>query len=125
MKKKLIALLLVVMAVFAFGCAADEEVSADAITVTFDVVVDGEVQTTEVVEAPAETLGDILDASGIVEGEESTYGLYITTVNGIVADEANEEWWCITKDGESLMTGADETPVADGEKYEITLTVGF
>lgn len=125
MKKRLIALLLVIMTVFVFGCSAEKEVTAETVTVTFDVIADGEVQTTEVVEAPAETLGDIFDASGIVEGEESTYGLYITTVNGITADEDNQEWWCITKNGESLMTGADDTPVADGEKYELTLTVGY
>ncbi len=32
------------------------------------------------------------------------------TVNGVTADEAKEEWWCFTKDGEDVMTGVDSPP---------------
>ena len=61
----------------------------------------------------------------LVEGEESQYGLYVKTVNGVTADEAKEEWWCFTKDGEDVMTGVDSTPVADGDHFEITLKTGY
>ena len=37
----------------------------------------------------------------------------------------NQEWWCFTKNGETLMTGVDDTMIADGEHYEATLTVGW
>ena len=57
--------------------------------------------------------------------EESQYGLYVKTVNGVTADEAKEEWWCFTKDGEDVMTGVDSTPVADGDHFEITLKTGY
>ena len=40
-------------------------------------------------------------------------------------DEAKEEWWCFTKDGEDVMTGVDSTPVADGDHFEITLKTGY
>ena len=56
---------------------------------------------------------------------ESQYGLYVKTVNGVTADEAKEEWWCFTKDGEDVMTGVDSTPVADGDHFEITLKTGY
>lgn len=62
---------------------------------------------------------------GIAEGEVGAYGLYITTVNGYTADADAQEWWCITKGGESLMTGASSTPVADGDRFELTLTTGW
>ena len=31
----------------------------------------------------------------------------------------------VTKGGEMLMTGVDDTMIADGESYEITLTTGW
>lgn len=73
----------------------------------------------------AEYLGDVLTENGLVEGTESTYGLFITTVDGETADESLQQWWCITREGEMLSTGADQTPITDGEQYELTLTEGY
>lgn len=73
----------------------------------------------------AEYLGDVLTENGLVEGTESSYGLFITTVDGETADESLQQWWCITREGETLSTGADQTPIADGEQYELTLTEGY
>lgn len=72
-----------------------------------------------------EYLGRALVEGGVVEDNQSGYGLYILTADGETADEANQEWWQITQDGESLNTGADSTPIADGDHYELTLTVGW
>lgn len=73
----------------------------------------------------AEYLGDVLTENGLVEGTESTYGLFITTVDGETADDSLQQWWCVTREGEMLSTGADQTPIADGEQYELTLTEGY
>lgn len=70
-------------------------------------------------------LGPALVEAGVVEDNQSEYGLYILTADGETADESAQEWWCITKGGEQLNTGADQTPIADGERYELTLTVGY
>lgn len=70
-----------------------------------------------------EFLGAALLENGLAEGEDGPYGLFITTVNGITADETKNQWWCITRAGEQLSTGADSTPIADGEQYELTLSV--
>ena len=72
-----------------------------------------------------EFLGEVLQDEKLVEGEEGEFGLFITSVNGIAADESNQEWWCITKTGEQVNTSADQTPIADGEAFELTLTVGY
>lgn len=72
-----------------------------------------------------EYLADVLLDEKLVEGSETEYGLFITTVNGVAADDSNMEWWCITKDGEMLQTGASDTPINDGDKFEITLTIGY
>ena len=73
----------------------------------------------------AEYLGQVLTDNGLVGGTESAYGLFITTVDGETADEGLQQWWCITRDWEMLSTGADQTPIADGEQYELTLTEGY
>ena len=69
----------------------------------------------------AATLGDALVAEGLVEGEESSYGLFITTVDGETA--GGNQWWCITQDGQMVETGADTTPIADGDHFELTMSV--
>ena len=72
-----------------------------------------------------EYLGEALADEKLVEGTESEYGLFVTKVDGIGADSANQEWWCLTINGEMASTGVDSTPVEDGGKYEFTLTVGY
>lgn len=72
-----------------------------------------------------EYLGRALVEGGVVEDNQGPYGLFILTADGETVDESNQEWWQVTKGGEYLNTGADETPIADGEHYELTLTVGW
>ena len=59
-----------------------------------------------------------------VEGENVAYGLYIQTVDGETASDAGRTYWSLSKDGEITPNGADLTPIADGERYELTLTKG-
>lgn len=73
----------------------------------------------------AEYLGDALVAEGLVKGTTGDYGLYIDTVDNETADKSKEEWWCITKGGQAVMTGISTTPFADGDTFELTLTVGY
>jgi hypothetical protein len=73
----------------------------------------------------AEFLRQALEEEALVKGTESEYGLFITEVNGRVVDDTKQEWWCVTKDGEDVFTGVDETAIADGDHYEITLTIGY
>ena len=73
----------------------------------------------------AETLDVALVENGIVEDNQSEWGLYILTADGETADESAQQWWCITKGGEMLPTGASDTVIQDGEAYELTLTTGY
>ncbi len=72
----------------------------------------------------AEYLGEALQEAALIEGEEGPFGMYITVVDGVAADDSLQQWWCITKDGEQVNTGADTTPVADGDCFEITVMTG-
>lgn len=97
--------------------------AAKALTIT---VVDGEGASTVFnLNTNQEFLRGALEDEKLVEGEESEYGLFIKTVNGITADESQQQWWCITKNGQAVETGADTTPVADGDAFELTLTTGW
>lgn len=68
-------------------------------------------------------LGTALAREELV-GVDTQSGM-INMVDGVTADDSVMEWWKFSKDGEMLMTGADTTPIADGDKFEITLMVGW
>ncbi len=75
------------------------------------------------VRSDAEMLGEALIENALIEGDETQYGIYIKKVNGIMADyDVDGYYWSLCKNGEYLMTGADMTPIADGEHYELIRT---
>lgn len=94
-------------------------------TITVDIVLADGTTETLTIETDEEYLRGVLEQEGLISGTESEFGLFVTTVNGTTVDEANQEWWSFSKNGEALMTGVGETPVADGDHFEITLTVGW
>lgn len=98
-------------------------VGAKALTVQV-VFADGSDKVHEL-QTDAEFLRGALEEAQLVTGSESEYGLFVTGVDGVTVNDANQEWWCFTKGGETVMTGVDETPIADGDHFEITLTVGY
>lgn len=77
------------------------------------------------IQTDAENLRGALEQESLIEGSDSEYGLFVETVDGETANMDNQEWWCFTKGGETLMTGVDDTMIADGEHYEATFTVGW
>lgn len=94
-------------------------------TITVDVVLTDGSDTESTLHTDAEYLRGALEEAEMIEGTESEYGLFVTTVNGVTADESKQQWWCLTKDGEMLQTGVDSTPIADGDHFELTLTEGY
>ena len=72
-----------------------------------------------------EYLGDALRDEELISGNDTVYGMFVTCVNGYTADDSREEWWCFTRNGQTLFTGVDSTAIANGEHYEITLLTGY
>ena len=72
-----------------------------------------------------EYLSDALLEADLIQGEEGAYGFYVTQVDGETADESQEQWWCLTQDGETCNTGVSQTPISDGDHFEFTLTTGW
>lgn len=91
-------------------------------TITFEVIDAEGTSESFTINTNAEYLRGALEEQDLVSGTESEYGLYVLTVNGITADEANREFWSFSKDGQMLDTGVDSTPIADGDKFEATLS---
>lgn len=72
-----------------------------------------------------ETLQQALEEEGLIAGEESEFGMFVKTVDGETADDSKQEWWCLTKGGETWTSGVDSTEIADGDAFEFTLTTGY
>ena len=77
------------------------------------------------IDTNAEYLRAALEEKNLISGDESEFGLFVKVVDGRTADDAKQEWWCFTKGGETVMTGVDTTPIADGDTFEITLKTGY
>lgn len=64
------------------------------------------------------TVGEALLEEGLIAGEDSEFGLYVTTVNGITLDwDKDQQYWAFYIDGEYAMTGVDSTEVTEGAVY--------
>ncbi|MBR6351057.1 MAG: DUF4430 domain-containing protein [Firmicutes bacterium] len=71
----------------------------------------------------AEYLSEVLLEEGLIEGEQSAYGLYVKVVDGETADyDIDASYWALYINGEYAMTGADTTPINDGDVYNWTYT---
>ena len=129
-KTKHLRMLLLVFAVLIAAtvlCTACEQVEPQAgtKTITVQIIVDGQDTVTKSIATDAEYLRGALEEEDLIAGEESQYGLFVKTVNGITVDEVKQQWWCFTKGGADLFTGVDTTPIADGDVFEITLKTGY
>lgn len=70
------------------------------------------------VSTDADTVGAALLDAGLVAGEDSAYGLYVKTVNGVTLDyDTDGMYWAFYVDGEYASTGVDQTEIIDGATY--------
>ena len=77
---------------------------------------------TATIHTDAETVGEALSNLEIVQGEDSEFGLYIKTVNGITADyDVDQTYWAFYIDGEYAQTSVDMTAVNDGSVYKLAV----
>ena len=81
--------------------------------------------TTFTVSTDAEYLRAALEREGLIAGVEAEYGLWLTTVDGETAIEAEQQWWGYDVNGEMALYGVDGQVVTDGDVYDFTLNVGW
>lgn len=72
-----------------------------------------------------EYLGTVLQADGLIEGEEGPYGLMISAVDGETADwNVDQGYWALYIGEEYATTGIDLTPIHDGDLFSLVYTIG-
>ena len=98
--------------------AGQEQTQVAKQSFTFEVVdKDGNTETFSITTDKA-TVGEALLEEGLIAGEEGQYGLYVTEVNGIVADyNVDQTYWAFYVDGAYASSGVDTTDVVDGSTY--------
>lgn len=125
----IVTVLVAVVALSSVSCSKEKGANNDGnnaapIAITVEVVNKAGESTEHEITTSADNLADALTEAGIASGDESEYGLYITTVDGEVADySVDGSYWSISQNGETLMTGASATKISDGDHYELTYTV--
>lgn len=119
LSRVLLAVLIAVMALTVVSCGKTE-ITSDGFekTFTFEVVTEDGQVTTFTVTTEKATVGEALLDEGLIEGEDSQYGLYVKKVNGVYADYAETgTYWAFYVNGAYGATGVDVTPVEDGATY--------
>lgn len=99
--------------------------TSESKTVTIEVVDDKGETTFYTVESNASTLKEVMDiADGLTySGDESEYGLMITTVNGVIAEYSqNNAYWAFYVNGEYCNYGIEEQPINDEDTFKIEYT---
>ena len=119
-----VAVIVAVVAVMAgiyFATRPDTAQGAKTITVE---VVHGDGSSKEFTyHTDSEYLGEVLLAEGLVAGDQGEFGLYILTVDGEDAIfEESGAYWALYQNGEMTTTGADTTPIQDGDSFQLVYT---
>ena len=99
--------------------------TAGSKTITVEVVHKNASTKTFTYQTDEEYLGAVLLEESLVKGSMGEYGLYITEVDGEVADYAvDKSYWALYEGEEYAMQGADTTPIADGDNFSLVYTIG-
>lgn len=105
--------------------ASDDKLSivGQGNTVFYFTVTDKETRETKFeVHTDKATVGEALQEVKLISGDESAYGLYVKTVNGITADyDTDKTYWAFYINGEYAMTGVDATAVEAGKTYSFKI----
>lgn len=98
--------------------AGQEQTQVAEQSFTFEVVdKDGNTETFNIT-TDKTTVGEALLEEGLIAGENGQYGLYVTEVNGIVADyNVDGTYWAFYVDGAYASSGVDTTDIVDGSTY--------
>ena len=95
----------------------DTELGEGGTTLLVEVKADDR-QVTFTIHTDKTTVGEAMQELGLLEGENSEYGLFIKKVNGIVADyDVDQTYWGFYINGEYAMSGVDTTNIEEGVTY--------
>lgn len=97
----------------------DTEIGAGAHTALITVTIDGK-SVVITVKSDKDNLAEMLVETGLAEGDNSEYGLYIKRVNGVLADySVDQSYWSLLQNGTPTAVGASSITISDGDAYEL------
>ena len=118
--------LIAVTALFTTGCndsktvstPSEAQVSSQTAEFTFKVTdADGK-ETDFTINTDKKTVGEALLDKGLIAGDDSEYGLYVKTVNGVTLDyDKDGMYWAFYENGQYASKGVDSTEVTAGAEY--------
>mgnify|MGYP001037459038 FL=1 len=92
---------------------------------SFTVVDKEEEETIFEIHTEKETVGEALLELELIDGDDSEYGLYVKTVNGITADyDKDGIYWAFYINDEYADTGVDSTKIIEGDQYSFRMQKG-
>lgn len=118
--------LIAVMALFTTGCndsktvstPSEVQVSSQTAEFTFKVTDASGKETDFTISTDKKTVGEALLDKGLIAGDESEYGLYVKTVNGVTLDyDKDGMYWAFYENGQYASKGVDSTEVTAGAEY--------
>ena len=97
---------------------SETQVSAQTVEFTFKVTdADGK-ETDFAISTDKKTVGEALLEKNLIAGDDSEYGLYVKTVNGITLDyDKDGMYWAFYVNGEYASAGVDSTDITAGAEY--------
>ena len=120
--KKLLSILLCIaliaaLALSTVGCSKNDN-TAPATTAEASAVVSKGKESHFEIHTDEKTVGAALLSLGLIAGEDSEYGLYVKTVNGVTVDyDQDGKYWAFYVDDEYAATGVDSTDITAGATY--------
>lgn len=115
------AVLLVIAILVGVYVATAPKAQEGSKTITVEVVHGDKTSKTFTYKTDEQYLGAVLTAEGLVEGENTQYGLYIQKVDGESASDADKTYWALYEGENMAATGADAVIVTDGGVYKLAL----
>lgn len=127
--KKLVLAVVALVAVVALFVgvyfATRPEVSDGGKTITVAVVHKDGTEKSFTYHTEAEYLAEVLVSEGLIEGQTSEFGLMVSTVDGELADwNVDQGYWALYVGEDYAVTGADATPIHDGDSFKWVYTIG-
>ena len=118
--------LIAAMALFA-GCSGKDKSAAAEGEKNFTFLVvdaEGNEKSFEI-KTDAATVGEALLEEELIAGEESQYGLYVKTVDGITLDYNKDgAYWSFYVGDAYATSGVDTTEIEDGQTYSFRVEKG-
>ena len=92
-------------------------------TFLFEVITEDDMSYFWVVHTDYTTVGEALLEHDLVRGDMTDFGLFVTEINGIVADfDDGGAWWALHIDGELAMTGVMDVEIEPDTTYAFVFT---